>query len=59
LLDGFVKDAEIEAVPLLELPNLSEFTRAPYRFRVRNGVHRFFASITAGFECLPADVVGG
>jgi hypothetical protein len=39
----------MEPVPLLKLP-----APAPYAYRVRDGYHRFFASIAAGFECLPA-----
>ncbi len=52
ILNGIVTGAEIEAVPLLELP-IFEFSPRPYRYRVLNGVHRFYASIVAGFENLP------
>jgi hypothetical protein len=51
-----VMAAEIEAVPLLELP-VYEFGPNTYRYRVRNGFHRFYASIAAGFECLAAVIV--
>jgi hypothetical protein len=53
---GIVTAAEIEPVPLLQLP-VFEFAPNTYRFRVRNGFHRFYASIVAGFECLPAVIV--
>jgi|SRR6516164_2105926 hypothetical protein len=53
VLSAIAKAAEIEPVPLLKLPAV-DFPPAPYAYRVRNGYHRFFASIAAGFECLPA-----
>jgi hypothetical protein len=56
VLKGIVAAAEIEPVPLLELP-VFEFAPNTYRFRVRNGFHRFYASIVAGFECLSATIV--
>jgi hypothetical protein len=56
VLKGIVTAAEIEPVPLLELP-VYEFGPTTYRFRVRNGFHRFYASIVTGFECLAAVVV--
>ena len=55
LLQGFVSADEIEPVPLSELP-LLEFAPTPYRFRVRNGFHRFYASIAVGYEHLPASI---
>jgi len=56
VLKGIVSGAEIAPVPLIELPSGDFLARAPYRYRVRNGVHRFYASIAAGFECLPATI---
>jgi hypothetical protein len=53
ILRGFVDGAEIEAIPLFEPQRLSEFTPHPYKYRTRNGYHRFYASIAAGFMCLP------
>jgi hypothetical protein len=53
VLSWIATGAEIEPVPLLEMP-ASDFPRTPYRYRVLNGYHRFYASIAAGFECLPA-----
>jgi hypothetical protein len=53
ILKGIATGAEIEPVPLLKLPS-GDFPAAPYRYRVRNGFHRFYASIAAGFEYLPA-----
>jgi hypothetical protein len=56
VLKGIVAAAPIEPVPLLALP-VYEFGPNTYRFRVRDGFHRFYASIVAGFECLAAVVV--
>jgi hypothetical protein len=55
VLKGIVAAAEIEPVPLLELP-VFEFGPTTYRFRVRNGFHRFYATVALGFECLAATV---
>ena len=52
ILKGIVAGVKIEPVPLLELP-IFEFSPRPYRYRVLNGVHRFYASIVAGFDSLP------
>jgi hypothetical protein len=56
LLKGFVAGAAIEPVPLLELPVL-ELGSSPYRYRVLDGVHRFYGSIAAGFTYLPAAII--
>ncbi len=53
ILKGFVTDAQIEPVPLVALPD-EEFPPSPFRFRVCNGLHRFYASVAAGFEGLPS-----
>jgi len=55
LLKGFVIGAKIEAVPLLEIPEV-EFAPRPYQYRARDGYHRFYASIAAGFGCLPGSI---
>jgi hypothetical protein len=60
VLQGIVAGAEIEAVPLIQLPELDDrLARTPqryrtYGYRVQDGFHRFYGSIAAGFECLPA-----
>jgi hypothetical protein len=59
ILKGFIAGAEIEPVPLLGLPAgtfvVPTFVRpGPYAYQIRNGFHRFYASIAAGFESLPA-----
>ena len=53
VLKGIATGADMEPVPLLELPP-HDIWPAPYRYRVRDGFHRFYASIVAGFEALPA-----
>lgn len=55
LLTGFVADDKIEPVPLHRLPVL-EFPSSPYRYRILNGLHRFYGSIAAGFGHLPASI---
>ena len=55
LLKGFVADNIIEAVPAIHLP-AREFCAGTFRYRVCNGVHRYYTSIAAGFSMLPADL---
>lgn len=52
ILSGFAAGAAIEPVPLLALPT-PEFQPAPFRYRPRDGFHRFYASVAAGFNSLP------
>jgi hypothetical protein len=52
VLNWIATGAEIEPVPVVELP-AADFPPAPFRYRVRDGLHRFYASVAAGFECLP------
>ena len=54
VLTGLAANAEIDPVPLLDLPLLDWPIAGPFRYRVQDGVHRFYASIAAGFESLPA-----
>ena len=51
---GFVTGDDIEPVEAMELP-FFDICAAPYRYRVCNGYHRFYASIAAGFDTLPID----
>ena len=51
VLQGIAMGAQIPPVPLLEIRQAG-----PYRYRVFDGFHRFYASIAAGFECLPGKV---
>jgi hypothetical protein len=52
VLNGIATGAEIEPVPVVELP-YADFPQSPYLYRIYNGFHRFYASVAAGFECLP------
>ena len=54
ILKGFVVGDEIPPVDLLILPPLADISRVPFKYRVLAGYHRFYASIVAGFECVPA-----
>jgi hypothetical protein len=54
ILKGFVADDQIPPIELLELPPLQDLSGDPFKFRVVNGYHRFYASIAAGFEFVPA-----
>ena len=55
ILGGIATDAEIEPVPVIALPR-TDFREGPFRYRVRDGLHRFYASVPATFECLPVVV---
>ena len=57
ILRGIAAGIEIEPVPLWELPAGTFVVPAPYRYRVNNGFHRYYASIVVGFECLPGAIV--
>ncbi len=56
VLAGIVAGAEIEPVSLMALEPAGEFQPFPYCYRVRDGYHRFYASIAAGFTNLPGVV---
>jgi hypothetical protein len=52
VLSGIVRDAEIDPVQVVLLPRPG-FVRPPFEYRVYDGVHRFYASVAAGFPKLP------
>lgn len=54
VLAGMVSDTEIEPVPVVEMPYV-DLGSSPYEFRVRDGVHRFYASVAMGYSHLPVD----
>jgi len=56
VMSGVVTGAEIEPVPLRELDDDGN-PAAPFRYRVRDGFHRFYASVAAGFSHLPAIIL--
>lgn len=55
ILSGFAADAEIEPVPVAVYPPV-DIPPAAFQYRVGNGLHRFYASVAAGFEYLPVVV---
>jgi len=52
ILRGFLEGDVIEAPEAVMLPEL-EVCRGLYRCRICNGVHRYFASIAAGYAMIP------
>jgi hypothetical protein len=48
---------EMPPVLLQAISDGHEFPPASYAYRVRDGVHRFYASVAAGFTHLPAEFV--
>jgi hypothetical protein len=57
LLRGIVADEQIDPVSLIELwPASDPMLSLAYRYSVRDGFHRFYASIIAGFTELPASI---
>jgi hypothetical protein len=53
ILEGFIVGDVIEAPEAIELPDDREFCRGLYRYRICDGVHRYFASIAAGYSKIP------
>jgi hypothetical protein len=54
LLRGIAADVTLPPVGLLILPPLADISAPPFKYRLLCGVHRFYASIAAGFEFLPS-----
>lgn len=52
VLRGIVAGSSIDPVLVSAIPEW-DLAPSPYRFRVRDGYHRFYASIAAGFVGLP------
>lgn len=66
VLTGIATGAEIPPVPAVGMPQPAEpsdpslawtVPRSPFSHRVKDGYHRFYASVAAGFDCLPVVVV--
>ena len=57
VLQAIASGVELPPVPLEVIANGHEFPPAPFTYRVRDGFHRFYASIAAGFTHLPAEYV--
>lgn len=58
VLSGIAMDVALPPLPLLVLPPLPDISRAPFSYRVLDGVHRFYASVAAGFVAVPASPRG-
>ena len=58
ILQGFVAGEAIPPIDLLILPTLNDISGQPFKYRVLTGVHRFYASMAAGFEFLPSTTRG-
>jgi hypothetical protein len=56
LLRRIAVGEQIDPVPLIQLPEPDPILPLPYRYSVRDGFHRFYASIIAGFTHLPANI---
>jgi hypothetical protein len=50
VLAGFVAGQAIPPVKVHELP------QGPFRYGLRDGLHRFYASVAAGFDHVPASM---
>ena len=58
ILHGFVANEAIPPIDLLILPTLNDISCQPFTYRMLAGVHRFHASMAAGFEFLPSTTRG-
>jgi hypothetical protein len=56
LLKGFVAGDSIPPVPVIQLPDSGHLLRLSYRYCIRDGFHRYYGSIIAGFSHLPTVV---
>jgi hypothetical protein len=52
ILKGFVAGDFIEAPEAIALP-VRDFCQGPFRYRICDGVHRYFASIATGYSKIP------
>jgi hypothetical protein len=59
VLTGIANRSEIPPVPLRELPRPDQYFRLPYQYQLFDGFLRFYASVAAGFECIPATISQG
>ncbi len=62
VMSWIATESEIEAIPLIQLPELDErlastpFRYHRYSYRTTDGFHRFYASVVARFENVPATI---
>ncbi len=55
VLNGFAMGARLPPIPLLILPSRG-FHARPFEYGVLDGLHRFYASVAAGFNAVPASL---
>jgi len=53
VLRGIATGDDIPPVPLKTILTDDELLGPPFRYRVRDGYHRYYASVAVGFEFLP------
>jgi hypothetical protein len=56
VLSGFVGNHQIEPVEVTSLGDAilaDTYTNRRYDYAIKNGYHRYYASIAAGYDCLP------
>lgn len=53
LLRRIASREAIDPVPTIQLPASDRYVQLSYTHCIRDGYHRFYASVIAGFECLP------
>jgi hypothetical protein len=58
ILTRIATDSEIDPVPVDRLSSINDWSISPYKYRIRDGYHRYYGSIAAGFRYLPATVYG-
>jgi len=58
ILKSIANGEEMKPVPLMALPYADVSSRMTYGYRALDGFHRYYASIAAGFQYLPASVIG-
>jgi hypothetical protein len=56
IFKGFVGDIAIPPIVVFPIPPLHDLSGDPFKYRVADGFHRFYASIAAGFHYVPAVV---
>lgn len=57
VLRGITTRDKIAPVPVIELPKSDHLLRLSHQYFVRDGFHRYYGSIMAGFSYLPVSVI--
>jgi hypothetical protein len=53
VLQGIARNSGLPPVRVLILPLLADISTPPFKYRILDGFHRYYASIAAGYCCLP------